>query len=118
MKENIGNEYIRRVNLNYKSNINAGNFVSGLNAWAIGVIRYSGVITELDKIIREIKNQVHVKYSLQMNARLYLPTQGRGLKNLEMIYKKIKAPINLLTTSDPRIKCVKLFDMDRMNKRK
>ena len=35
MKENIGNEYITRVKLNCKSNLNAGNFISGLNAWAI-----------------------------------------------------------------------------------
>ena len=41
MKENIGNECIRRVKLICKSNLNAGNFISGLNAWAIGVMRYS-----------------------------------------------------------------------------
>ena len=42
MKENIVNEYIRRVKLICKSNLNAGNFIAGLNAWAIGVRRYSG----------------------------------------------------------------------------
>ena len=46
MKENIVNEYIRKVKLIFKSNINAGNFMSGLNACAIGVIRYRGGITE------------------------------------------------------------------------
>ena len=35
MKESIGNEYIRRVELIGKSNLNAGNFNSGLNAWAM-----------------------------------------------------------------------------------
>ena len=45
MKENIGNEYIRRVKLICKSNLNVGNFISDWNAWAIGVIRYSrGII--------------------------------------------------------------------------
>ena len=39
MKENIGNEYIRRVKLICKSKLNAGNFISGMNAWAIGVMR-------------------------------------------------------------------------------
>ena len=39
MKKKIGNEYIRRVKLICKSNLNAGNFISGLNAWAIGVMR-------------------------------------------------------------------------------
>ena len=41
MKENIGNDNIRRVKLICKSNLNAGNFIFGLNAWAIGVMRYS-----------------------------------------------------------------------------
>ena len=41
MKENIGNEHTRRVKLICKSNLNAGNFISGMNAWAIGVMRYS-----------------------------------------------------------------------------
>ena len=57
-----------------------------------------------------------------MNASLYLPRQkgGRGLRNLESIYKKtkIKAAINLIGSSDPRIKCVKSFSMDRMTKGK
>ena len=49
MKENIGNEYIRRVKLICKSNLNYGNFISGLNAWAIGVMRYSGGIIDWRK---------------------------------------------------------------------
>ena len=35
MKENIGNEYIRRVKLICKSNLNDGNFISGMKACAI-----------------------------------------------------------------------------------
>ena len=38
---------IRRVKLIYKSNLNAGNFISGWNAWAIGVTRYSRGIIDL-----------------------------------------------------------------------
>ena len=79
-------------------------------------------IRELDKIIREVMNQYHAKYSLQMNATLYLPRQkgGRGLRNLEMVYKKtkIKTMMNLFESTDPRIKCVKRFHMERMNKGK
>ena len=41
MKESIGNEHFRRVKLICKSNLNAGKFFSGLNAWALGVMRYS-----------------------------------------------------------------------------
>ena len=79
-------------------------------------------IREIDKTIREIMNQVNAKYSLQMNASLYLPRRkgGRGLRKLETIYKtaKIKAAMNLLTGTYPRIKCVKDFDKDRMAKKK
>ena len=46
MKENNGNVYIRRVILFFKSNLNAGNFISDMNAWAIGVMRYSGEIID------------------------------------------------------------------------
>ena len=49
MKENIRNEYIRRVKLICKSKLNAGNFISGMNAWAIGVMRYSGGIIDWTK---------------------------------------------------------------------
>ena len=49
MKENIGNEYIRRVKFICKSNLNAGNFISGSNAWAIGVMRYNGGIIDWSK---------------------------------------------------------------------
>ena len=49
MKENIGNEYNMRVKLICKSNLNVGNFISGMNAWAIGVMRYSGGIIDWTK---------------------------------------------------------------------
>ena len=79
-------------------------------------------IRDLDKCIREVMNTVKAKYSLQMNASLYLPRQkgGRGLQNLESVYKrtKIKAAINLIENTDPRIQCVKSFDMERMKKGK
>ena len=42
MKESIGHEYIRRVKLINKSILNDGNFISSMNAWAIGVMSCSG----------------------------------------------------------------------------
>ena len=33
MKESIGNQYIRTVKVSCKSNLNAGNFISGMNTW-------------------------------------------------------------------------------------
>ena len=49
MKESIGNEYIRRVKLICKSNLNFGNFISCMIAWAIGVMMCSGGIIEWTK---------------------------------------------------------------------
>ena len=50
MKENIGNEYIRRVKWICKSNLNSGNFISGLTAWAIGAVRCSEGIIDWTKV--------------------------------------------------------------------
>ena len=75
-------------------------------------------IREMDQIIRDIMNAARAKYSLQLNASLYLPRNrgGRGLRKLETTYKKtrIKAALNLLTSSDPRMVCVKMFEEKRI----
>ena len=79
-------------------------------------------LREFDTIIRNIMNKEKAKYSLQMNASLYLPRNkgGRGLRNFESLYKKIKikSVMNILCTTDPRVRCVKEFDCLRMNKGK
>ena len=46
MKEKVGKEYLRRVKLLSKSKLYAGNLVRGINAWAVGVIRYSARILD------------------------------------------------------------------------
>ena len=79
-----------------------------------------GDIREIDTSIREILNQVKAKYMLQANSSLYIPRNkgGRGLKKLETIYKKTKVigAINLLTSNDPRMECVKIFEKKRVEK--
>ncbi len=75
-------------------------------------------IRQMDQAIRNILNDVSAKYKLQMNASLYIPRNqgGRGLKNLETTYKKTKvvAAMNLLTRTDPRSECVRMFEKNRM----
>ena len=81
MKDSIWNEYIRRVKLRCKSNRNAGNFVSDMNAWAIGVMRYSGGIIDwtkeelqdMDRKIRKIMTCLHPRGSA---ATLYMKRKG------------------------------------------
>ena len=46
MKKRVRDEYLRRGRLLAKSKLNAGNMVQGINAWAVGVVRYSAGILE------------------------------------------------------------------------
>ena len=41
IKKSIRVEYLRRVKLLARSKLNGGNVIAGINAWAIGVVRYS-----------------------------------------------------------------------------
>ena len=66
MKLKIRNEYIRRINLICKSNINAGNFISGMNACVIGVMRYIGGIidwTSVDGLESEKDNDIEQMFA-------------------------------------------------------
>ena len=93
MKENIRNEYIRRVKLICKSKLNAGNFISGMNAWAIGVMRYSGGIIDwtkeelqdMDRKTRKIMTLNRCLHPRSSVARLYMKRKegGRGLISVE-----------------------------------
>jgi hypothetical protein len=47
MKEKVRVEYLRRVKLLAKSKLYAGNLIRGINAWAIGVVRYSAGIPRI-----------------------------------------------------------------------
>ena len=49
MKGRIRDEYFRRVKKIVRSNLYAGNVISGINAWAIGVVRYGGGIIDWTK---------------------------------------------------------------------
>ena len=55
MKEKVKYEYIRRVKKKLIiSQLNRGNVVAGINAWAVGIIRYEAVV--LDRIQEELKS--------------------------------------------------------------
>ena len=46
MKGTITAEYIRRVKKLCRSKLNSGNLISGINAWAVSVARYSAGVVE------------------------------------------------------------------------
>ena len=89
MKEKVKTEYLRRVKLVAKSKLYGGHIIRAINAWAIGVVRYSGGILEWsDRELRamDVKTRkyltmfgaYHMKSSV---ARLYMKRKdgGRGL---------------------------------------
>ena len=39
-KEKVKIEYIRRIKKLLRSQLNGGNIITGMNAWAVGIIRY------------------------------------------------------------------------------
>ena len=69
MKERIENEYIRRVKLICQSNLNSGNFISCMIAYAIGVIMCIGGIIDWTKT--ELQNMDR-KISKKMTLNRYL----------------------------------------------
>ena len=86
MKEKIRTEYIRRVKKLCKLRLNAGNFITGINTWATGVIRYSGGIVDwtkeelecMDRKTRKIMTLLKCLHPRSSVARLYLKRKGGG----------------------------------------
>ena len=118
----------QRTNVIWTSPLSDYNKIISTNIFVLSAVEYFmwsekftlGNIRDMDLSIREILNRVSAKYSLQLNNSLYLPRSegGRGLRNIETTYKKIriKAAINLMSGNDPRMSCVKDFEMKRTEK--
>ena len=93
MKEKVGKEYLRRVKLLSKSKLYAGNLVRGINAWAVGVIRYSAGILDwtchelkkLDTKTRKILTMAGAFNRKSSTVRLYRKRNegGKGLISIE-----------------------------------
>ena len=90
MKEKVKSEYIRRVKKLLTSQLNGGNVIAGMNAWAVGIIRYgAGVLDwtkeELKSIDIKTRKLMTMNGSLQPRGnvgRFYLARKegGRGLE--------------------------------------
>ena len=93
MKEKVSKEYLRRVKLLSKSKLYAGNLVRGINAWAVGVVRYSAGILDwtchelkkLDTKTRKILTMAGAFNRKSSTVRLYRKQNegGRGLISIE-----------------------------------
>ena len=93
MKEKVGKKYLRRVKLLSKSKLYAGNLARGINAWAVGVIRYSAGILDwtcnelrkLDIKTRKILTMARAFNRKSSTGRLYRKRSegGKGLISIE-----------------------------------
>ena len=118
----------QRARVIWTSPLSDYNKVVATNTFALSSLEYFmwsekfnlNDLREIDQLIREVMNEVKAKYKLQLNASLYLPRNkgGRGLKNLELTYKKTKviAAMNLMTRAEPRIELVREFNRNQMKK--
>ena len=87
MKESIGHWYISRMKSICKSNKNPEYLISGLNAWAIGVMRYSGrIINWTKEEFQDIDRKTRKIMTLNSVARLYMKRkEGGGLIKLRTV---------------------------------
>jgi len=98
MKGKITSEYVRRVKKLCRSKLNGGNMISGINAWAVSVLRYSAGIVDwtveelvsMDRRTRTIMAMNGCMHTRSNVARLYLPRKegGRGLISIEECVNK------------------------------
>ena len=93
MKGKITSEYVKRVKKLCRSKLNGGNLISGINTWAVSVLRYSAGIVDwtveelvsMDRRTRKSLAMTGCMHTRSNVARLYLPRKegGRGLISIE-----------------------------------
>ena len=93
MKLNVSNEYIKRIRKVFKSKLNGGNLVHGVNTWAVSLLKYSAAFvswrkSEMQGIDRKTRKLFAIYGALHPKAdadRLYIPRKegGRGLISIE-----------------------------------
>ena len=93
MKLNVSKQYNRKLRKVLKSKLNGGNFVRGVNTWAVSLLRYSATfvswreseIQALDRITRKLFAKYGASHTKSDVARLYTAKEkgGRGLISIE-----------------------------------
>ena len=83
IKEKVKSEYIRRVKKLLRSELNVGNVITGMNAWAVDIIRYGA--GTLDWTKEELKSiDIKTRKLMTMNGSLH----PRGNVGRFVSYKK------------------------------
>ena len=86
-------EYVRIVQKLLRSQLNGGNIIVGMDAWAVGIIRYGAGVLDWTKEELTLCIDIKIRNLMTMNGslhprgnvgRLYLARKGgRGLMNCE-----------------------------------
>ena len=97
MKEKVKTEYYRRVRKILETKLNGGNTITGINTWAISLLRYSAAFLDwtgpkLEQMDRRTRKLMTMHQALNPKtdiARIYLSRKegGRGLISVEDIVK-------------------------------
>ena len=90
---NVSKDYIRRLRKVLKSKLNGGNLLSGVNAWAVALLRYSAAFvswrkSELEAVDRKTRKLFTIYGALHPESdvdRLYIARNegGRGLISIK-----------------------------------
>ena len=93
MKSNVSKEYIRKLRKFLKSKLNGGNFVCGVNTWAVSLLRYSAAFvswkkSQLQAIDRKTRKFFTIYGALHAKSdvdTLYISRKkgGKGLISIE-----------------------------------
>ena len=93
MKEKVKPEYDRRVREVLETKLNGGNIITGINTWAISLLRYSAVFlhwtgAELEQMARRTRKLMTMHQAMNPKSnlvRIYLSRKegSRGLINVE-----------------------------------
>ena len=128
LKEELKNEYFKRLKKIINSKLNSINIISAINTFAIPAVTYGfqildWSITELEQIDRDTRKILKKNKLLNIhsnNHRIYLPRKqgGRGLLSITDQYKKsiINMSIYLSKTEERLLLLVKKWTKDRKNK--
>ena len=93
MNEKVKTEYYRRVRKILEKTLNGGNIITGINTWAVSLLRYSAAFldwkrTELEQMDRRTRKLMTMHQALNPKsdvARIFLSRKegGRGLISVE-----------------------------------
>ena len=117
--EEVANEYEKRMWVIWTSPLPIPRKIKATNTYALPSLQYYmwttdwqiNTLRDLDRLTRKIINECHGKHKYKSTQLLYLPSEGggKGLMEIEALYKHTKIKAAHYTSDDVHIKLVKSF---------